>query len=50
MVVSAVQVLVDLWEPSLNVPKGDHAQTGSGTGLAMILECTTYSCQHHGIM
>ena len=50
MVVSAVQVLVDLWEPSLNIPEGDHAQTGSGTGLSMILECTMHSCQHHGIV
>lgn len=39
MVVSAVQVLVNLWQATFYVPKRYHAKTGCGAGLAMIL-CT----------
>ncbi len=37
MVVSAVQILVNLGQPTLHIPKGDHTKTGCSTRLAMIL-------------
>ncbi len=37
MVVSAVQILVNLGQAALHIPQGDHTKTGCSTCLAVIL-------------
>ncbi len=37
MVVSAVQILVNLGQATLHIPQGDHTKTGCSTCLAVIL-------------
>ena len=41
MVVSAVQILVNLGQATLHVPQGDHTKTGCSTCLAVILYTIT---------
>ena len=37
VIISAVQVFVNLWQTTFYIPEGDHTKAGCGTGFAMIL-------------
>ena len=50
MIVSAVQVLVNLRQAPLNIPQSDHSQTGCGAGLAMILQHAESASQVNSLL